>query len=101
MTIAVDSGPGERPVSWMNDAKVRSMAFQIILAVVVAGVFAWLTYNTVTNMRRSGLTSGFDYLSQVAGFPISQRPIDYVVGVSSYGRALLLGLLNTLVIAAI
>src|SRR2546423_11643615 len=99
MTIAVDSGPGERPVSWMNDPKIRSVLFQIVLAVVVAGFVAWLTYNTITNMRRSGLSSGFDYLAQVAGFPISQRPIDYVVGMSSYGRALVVGMLNTLVIA--
>ncbi|MDQ0468333.1 general L-amino acid transport system permease protein [Labrys wisconsinensis] len=62
---------------------------------------AWLIHNTITNMARSHLTSGFDYLAQVAGFPISQRPIDYVVGVSSYGRALAVGMLNTLIVAAI
>ena len=101
MSTVVDTGAGERPTSWFNDPKVRSLTFQIVLAVVVGGFIAWLVNNTITNMRNQGVASGYDYLKQVAGFPISQTPIEYIVSASSYGRALVIGFINTLIVATL
>lgn len=84
---------------WTNP-KVRAIAFQglALLAVVLLG---WSVIdNTVTNLQRQNIASGFGFLENPAGFSIGLTLIEYSEQ-SSYGRALLVGLLNTLLVAVI
>jgi general L-amino acid transport system permease protein len=84
--------------SILYDPKVRSLVFQVVLlALLVLGVW-WIVDNTIENLRRSNISTGFAFLRGRAGFDISDRLVDYSSD-SSYGRALLIGFLNTLVIA--
>lgn len=88
-----------RPPLW-RDARVRGIAAQLlVLALVVAGA-AYLVHNTLLNLQRLGVQTGFDFLSQTAGFDISQTLIAYD-RTWTYGRAFLVGLLNTFYVAIV
>ncbi|KQZ13530.1 MULTISPECIES: amino acid ABC transporter permease [unclassified Mesorhizobium] len=84
--------------SLLYDPKVRGIAFQVILiALLVLGIW-WIVDNTIVNLRRSNISTGFGFLRGRSGFDISDRMIDYGSD-SSYGRALVVGILNTAVVA--
>ena len=85
-------------VSLVYDPRVRSIFFQVlIIALLVFGIW-WIVGNTVENLRRSNITTGFAFLRGRAGFDISDRLIAYSSD-STFGRALLVGVLNTAVVA--
>ena len=66
--------------------------------VIVAAVwYAW--HNVVQNLARANMSAGFGFLNSRAGFDIAQTLIAYSSD-STYFRALQVGLINTLVIAA-
>jgi general L-amino acid transport system permease protein len=54
--------------------------------------------NTAANLERQGIATGFEFLGTTAGFGIITHLIDYTEA-SSYGRAFVVGLLNTLLLA--
>ena len=94
-------GSGQPPrVSPLNDPRIRGIVFQVLLAIAVAVFFVWIARNTYQNLQRSNIASGFGFFWQRAGFDISQTLIPYS-SESSYGRAFLVGLLNTLLVAVI
>lgn len=97
---SADSSGQPPKVSPLNDPKVRGIVVQVVLAVAVAIFFVWVARNTYENLQRANIASGFGFLWQRAGFDISQTLIPYSIE-SSYGRAFLVGLLNTLLVAAI
>ncbi len=86
--------------SLANDPRVRGIVYQIIalVAVVWLGMEVWT--NAVTNLQRASIASGFGFLDTTAGFGIIQTLISYTEE-SSYGRAFLVGLLNTLLVAVL
>ncbi|MEQ9144936.1 MAG: amino acid ABC transporter permease [Parvibaculaceae bacterium] len=87
-------------LSPLNNPKVRAFAIQIAV-LTLTGLAVWTVIdNTVTNLQRQNIASGFGFLEQPAGFGIVLTLIDYSEQ-SSYGRALLVGLLNTLLVAGI
>ena len=74
----------------------RKIAFQVI----VVGGFALLCVGAYNNMvdaleNRLGVAIGFDFLTKTAGFEISDKLIEYDRS-STFARAILVGLLNTL-----
>jgi general L-amino acid transport system permease protein len=92
--------PQPRLTSWVNDARVRGIATQILFVVVIIAAVLWIGTNTYANLRRANIASGFGFWDNRAGFDISQTPIAYSME-STYGRAFLVGLLNTLIIAVV
>jgi len=94
------TGSGEPPkVSLLYNPALRSAVYQIVtLVVIVAAVwYAW--HNVVQNLARANMTAGFGFLNSRAGFDVAQSLIAYSSD-STYFRALQVGLINTLVIAA-
>jgi general L-amino acid transport system permease protein len=85
----------------LRDPKVRSIVFQILLLLAVAGVAALLGWMAWTNLRRANVASGFGFWNEIAGFDISQTLISYSSSTSTYGQAFWVGLVNTLVVSAI
>ena len=83
---------------WYRDPRIRSLIFQAVALVLVIWVGWYLASNTVENMARQGIASGFGFLENTAGFAIIQSLIPYSE-TSSYGIALLVSLLNTILIA--
>jgi len=91
----------EKPrASLLYNPVVRNIAYQVLLC----GIIVFLVYGAVTNaidnLRRAKIASGFDFWNYTSGFDISQTLIDYS-STSTYGRAFWVGLLNTLLVAAI
>lgn len=87
------------PQPW-NNPKLRSFAIQLAVLFVV-GSFVWVVVdNTITNLQRQNIASGFGFLENPAGFGIALTLVEYTEQ-SSYGRALLVGFLNTLLVAVI
>jgi general L-amino acid transport system permease protein len=69
------------------------------LAVVAVALLVWLLIsNTLANMRTRGIQSGFDFLSQPAGFDIGEGWLDYDP-TNPYWKAFLVGIVNTLRVA--
>lgn len=84
----------------LNNPKVRSFVIQLAVLTLVGSVFWVLVDNTITNLQRQNIATGFGFLENTAGFGIVQTLVDYSEQ-SSYGRALLVGFLNTLLVAVI
>jgi general L-amino acid transport system permease protein len=82
------------------DPRVRGIVFQLVLALIVGFLFYEAATNAIDNLRRQNIASGFGFFDNVAGFDISQRPIEFSA-TSTYGQAFLVGLLNTLIIGVI
>ncbi|MBB4064945.1 amino acid ABC transporter permease [Gellertiella hungarica] len=89
----------DRPVFY-NDPFWRSLAYQLLTILVLAGAIVWMWTNTLENLKRANLSSGFGFLQSRAGFDLAQALIPYSSD-SSYFRALEVGLLNTLAVAAL
>jgi general L-amino acid transport system permease protein len=91
--------PKRREWSWRSQA-FRGLVYQVIaLAVVVYAVWV-LTENTLANMAARGIQSGFGFLAGPAGFDIGETLIPYDA-LDPYWYAFLVGILNTLRVAAI
>jgi general L-amino acid transport system permease protein len=79
---------------------VRSIAYQAVLCAVII-FLAWSAiHNAAENLAKAKIASGYGFWDNTAGFDISQSLIDYT-NVSSYGRAFWVGLINTLLVAAL
>jgi general L-amino acid transport system permease protein len=87
------------PPLW-RDPRVRAIVYQILTLVGVVAFAAYIVHNTIDNLSRQGIASGFGFLRQPAGFAIPQALIDYSE-LSSNGRVFWVGLLNTVLVAAI
>ncbi|MBI6768557.1 amino acid ABC transporter permease [Pseudomonas syringae] len=84
----------------LSDPKVRAWLFQIITVVAVIALGWFIFDNTQTNLQHRGITSGFGFLENSAGFGIAQHLIDYSEA-DSYARVFVIGLLNTLLVSVI
>lgn len=83
-----------------NDPRVRGFIYQGLLVAAVVALVAAGAYNAYVNMRARGIPMGFGFWNQVAGFDINLHLIPFSA-VSTYGRAFWVGLVNTLLVAAI
>lgn len=87
-------------VPFFYNPVVRGIAFQVFAFVALFALVVWIVNNTQENLRRIGRTISFDFLDERAGFDIGQSLIAYTAD-SSYSTALVVGLVNTLVIALV
>ena len=96
---ALSSAPRVKVAPW-NDPVIRGWVFQVVVVGLV-GLLAWyLVSNTVDNLQRQKIASGFHYLEREAGFEIGDTMIEYSPA-STYARAIFVGLLNTLKVAVL
>jgi general L-amino acid transport system permease protein len=96
---ALGTTPRAKVAPW-NDPFIRGWVFQIVVVALV-GLLAWfLVSNTIENLERQKIASGFHYLEREAGFEIGDSMIAYSPA-DTYARAILVGLLNTLKVAVL
>ena len=80
---------------------MRRLAYQAA-AIAVALLVAWyVVHNTVANLEERRIASGFTFLEREAGFEIGESAFLRYGASDSYLKALAVGLVNTLRVAAI
>ena len=84
---------------WLHE-HARGAILQALLLLGLAAGVAVIAVNTHDNLEQAGIALGYRFLADVASFDISQRLIHYD-GQSTYARALLVGGLNTVLVAAL
>jgi general L-amino acid transport system permease protein len=87
-------------LSW-SDPVFRAIFWQVVIVGIVVLVAWYLISNTNRNLAARHIATGFAFLGRVAGIPIGESPIPYNPAVDTYGTALIIGILNTLRVAAV
>lgn len=95
--MSSNSHSGKSTWSWRSRA-FRGIVYQLLAIGAIALVVWFLGSNTLHNMRVRGIQSGFDFLTQPAGFSIGESLYPFDSG-ESYLRAFGVGLTNTLRVA--
>lgn len=85
---------------WWNNAQNRSLFIQVLLVAMLVGFFWFIGSNTLANLEKRGISTGFGFLSLKAGFGILQSLIPYDES-CTFGRTFVVGLLNTLLISVL
>lgn len=101
MTTMTDP-PGQsfRLSQLIYDTRYRSLTIQVVAMILLMLLFSWLVANMITNLHNLGKDFDFGFLWQPSGYDINQRLIEYNSQMT-HGRAALVGILNTLLVAAL
>jgi len=86
-------------VLW-RDIRFLNILAQVGFLLVLVLAAGYLYFNVTANLARQGLTVGYGFLRNPASFGIGESFIPYDPS-NTYGRALLVGLVNTLVVSAL
>ncbi|MBU2497359.1 MAG: amino acid ABC transporter permease [Proteobacteria bacterium] len=93
-----NSRPDKVPF-WL-DPKNRAIVYQVAVLALVGLLAYYLVSNTIINLQRQKIATGFSFVHKESSFEIGESLIPYSAA-SSYGRALVVGALNTLKVAFI
>src|SRR5438094_7960914 len=80
---------------------LRRIAYRGLALAAVAALGWFLISNTAANLEARHIASGFGFLGREAGFEIGESFFLRYSAADSYARALIVGLVNTLAVAAI
>ncbi|BAN69410.1 amino acid ABC transporter permease [endosymbiont of unidentified scaly snail isolate Monju] len=86
--------------SFWRDPEKRAWLFQILVVAVVLALFGYIFQNTLHNLEKRGISTGFAFLNNEAGFGVLMSLIPYDE-TYTFGRTFLVGLLNTLLVSVI
>ncbi|MBP2232081.1 general L-amino acid transport system permease protein [Azospirillum agricola] len=86
-------------VQALNSARVRGWLYQALFVSGTLAVGWYLVSNTLTNLGKRGVATGFGFLKREAGFEIGESLLTYAAS-DTYLKALVVGLLNTLTVSA-
>jgi general L-amino acid transport system permease protein len=78
----------------------RGILYQILLVLMVVGIFIYLFSNAQNAMERRGISTGFGFLSEESGFAIGESLIP-TSPEDTYLRAFAVAILNTLKVSAL
>ena len=99
MASLPDANQGEFRLGMLfYDTRYRSLTIQVIFFMLFTAGAAWLVNNVIENLRILGKDFDFGFLTVRAGYDINQRLVEYSND-STHARAMLIGLLNTLLLA--
>ncbi len=84
--------------SLLYNPTFRSVVFQLIAILGLVYFFYTIVNNALVNLDARGIATGFDFLSEKAGFGIGFSLIEYDE-TYSYARTFYVGLINTLVVS--
>ena len=84
----------------IENKKAKNLIPQFLTVAALALIIIYFATNAQINMGNRGIAFGFGFLNQEASFDITFSLIDYD-GSYSYGRAFLVGLLNTILVSVI
>jgi general L-amino acid transport system permease protein len=99
-----NAGLGHKPmrsagVRWFRHSQFRTLLYQAVALAVLCVLSVYLFRSASEKLAAQNIATGFGFLSQQAGFVISQTFIDYKP-TDTYARAIAVGLINTLAVSA-
>ena len=98
--VATDrNGTASSGKSLLYNPVLRQFLYQALTLIAVVFVFWYAATNAAENLARANMSAGFGFLNNRSGFDIAQTPIAYSSD-GTYFRALVVGLVNTLIVAA-
>jgi general L-amino acid transport system permease protein len=100
MAVQAEAAPAPARVPFYRDPKIRGIFYQVLLFAFVIWLAWEFWVNARENLRAAKIQTGFGFLDNTAGFGINQTLIPYSEG-DTYGRVFIVGLLNTLLVAAL
>jgi len=104
MSDLADHGLAPRLVTSLgavfSDRTARRWVFQVLVAAALLSFIGLLVTIAAGNLVNQGIATGFAFLSREARFEIGESLIPYSAA-DTYGRALLVGLLNTLKVSVL
>jgi general L-amino acid transport system permease protein len=90
--------PASSGMDWLYSPKLRGVASQLIVILLLAAGLYWIVTNTQANLVKLNQNFGFDFLNRASGFDLSTSLIEYSSN-STFGRALLAGFYNTALVS--
>jgi len=101
MALAFDAPKdGFRLGKLIYDTRYRSITIQVVFLALFVAFVVWLALNTIHNLEVKGKDFSYAFLGVRSGYDINQMLVEYTND-STHGRALLVGLLNTLYVAVL
>src|SRR4030067_45810 len=89
----------QKKIPLWRDEPVLKVVAQIVSSLAVIGFLYWAINNFIVITQQRGMPLTYGFLDEAAGFPIKESFIAYD-STMSFGRAVLVGLINTLVVSA-
>ena len=86
--------------AFWRDIRFLQVLGQVVFILLLALAAGFLYSNVSANLARQGLTVGYGFITNPASFDIGESYIPYQPS-DGYGRAILVGLVNTLVVSAL
>ncbi len=83
-----------------NHQRYRQVIYQVTALLLLLACIFWLGHNTWANLKQRGIQSGFDFLSDTAGFDIGETFLISFDGSQTYWSAFGVGVLNTLKVSS-
>ena len=87
-------------IPFLRDPAKLAVLYQLLTLIGVGLLSYYLVHNTLANLERQSISTGFGFMEREASFEIGESLIKYSAA-DSYFRALTVGFLNTLVVAFI
>jgi len=97
--LPISNHPQEK-ISFWHDPDKLAIFYQALALTIVVLVGYYLFTNTMANLERQNIATGFGFFHKEAAFEIGESLIPYSAA-DTYARALLVGVLNTLKVAFI
>jgi general L-amino acid transport system permease protein len=95
-----ETGRQHASIPFYRDVRVLAVITQIVFLAIVLLVLGWLLNNLLVNSATRGITTSFSWLDLRAGFEPAESVIPYTPD-DTYARALLVGLLNTIMVSVV
>jgi general L-amino acid transport system permease protein len=101
VTTSTPERPRRKPLRFsLSQEQLSGLLWQIVVVGIAILVIGWLWSNAVHNLSVRRISTGFAFLGREAGMPIADSWLAYSPK-NTYFRAFLVGIVNTLRVAAI
>ena len=95
----MNTSPQEK-IPFLRDPAKLAILYQFLTLAGVGLLSYYLVHNTLINLERQSISTGFGFLNKEASFEIGESLIKYSAA-DTYARALTVGFLNTLLVSFI
>jgi general L-amino acid transport system permease protein len=101
VTISTPERPRRKQLRFsLSQERLSGLLWQIVVVGIAVAIVAWLWSNAIHNLSVRRISTGFAFLGREAGMPIADTWLAYSPK-NTYLRAFLVGIVNTLRVAAI